>query len=181
MAPSKKTMYRRKNAVKNHNLKCSDIFWERLESYLETLKVKQPKWTVELEKTSENQFKRYFIGMSPVGDLLRLTGLDLYQMETCVITHPIASGMHVRVLSQRTGNDTVLVLAFSVEVSETGGDDDGYRWFAQQCQKMGFSDILKPRISANGFVRKPVLFSDRSVGTTNNPFAELFPELHHAR
>ena len=82
--------------------------------------------------------------------------------------------MQLHLLVGRTGANTNIILAWSLELSETA---ETYSWFANQCHEAGFGDLVQ--IAEGRMKRNPVLFSDGFKGTHH--FAVKFPRLHHAR
>lgn len=105
--------------------------------------------------------------------VLRHCGLDFYGVDACFTKHHIVNGMQLHLLCGRTGANTVVIMAWSLELSETS---DTYNWFANQCDEAGFGDLV--RIASGRMNRNPVVFSDGFKGTDH--FADLFPRLHHA-
>lgn len=174
MMPSKSSMYRAKSAIKHADDEVYTIMWARLETYLEELQATNATAVTTVLEKRGNRFQRCFVGFKLCIDILKCCGLDQYSTDACFTKHHIANGMQIHLLMARTGLNTYLCVAFSLELSETS---ETYAWFALQCRAIGFDALVN--VPHDRFRRRPVIFSDGFKGT--KAFSDGMPGLHHAR
>ena len=172
MMPSKSSLYRAKTAIKHADDDVYTIMWARLETYLEELQATNATSVMTVLEKQHNRFQRCFVGFKLCVDILKCCGLDQYSTDACFTKHHIVNGMQIHLLMARTGLNTYLCVAFSLELSETSAT---YAWFARQCRALGFYALVA--VPDDRFSRHPVIFSDGFKGTD----AFSVPGLHHAR
>eukprot|EP00750_Incisomonas_marina_P003841 INCI13418.4.p1 GENE.INCI13418.4~~INCI13418.4.p1 ORF type:complete len:731 (-),score=85.37 INCI13418.4:161-2284(-) len=171
--PSTTSIYRARRAIKDSNDRFYNDYWARIESYLADFETLNPESHVKLEKDPQNHFKRYFVGVKASVKMLQHCGVDFFGIDACFTKHHIVSGMQLHLLCGRTGANTNIIIAWSLELSES---NDTYRWFAAQCEEAGFGDLT--RVAPGRLNRNPVCFADGFKGTGH--FSAAFPRLHHA-
>ena len=171
--PSSRSIYRAKKTLVNGGDAYYNEYWARIETYLRDFKDANPECHVTLEKDPQNHFKRYFVGVKASVEILRHCGIDFFGVDACFTKHHIVNGMQLHLLCGRTGENTYVIIAWSLELAES---NDTYQWFAAQCKKVGFDDLT--RLVAGPLNRNPVCFADGFKGTDH--FSRAFPRLHHA-
>ena len=171
--PSKATLYRVRQALNRQDERYYNTYWAQLDVFLREFHAWNPASVVQIRKTPQNEFKRYLVGLHQCRVALQQCGLDFFAIDSCFTKHYIVNGMQLHILVGRTGHNTVLILAWSPDMSETS---ESYQWFAEQCSRLGFESLVKTHDGP--LDRNSVLFSDGFKGTTH--FVEKFPELHHA-
>lgn len=167
------TMYRARQDLRTNSNVYYNVFWERMESFLSDFQQANPACHVRLDKDQDNRFKRYFVGIHASIQMLQHCGLDFYGIDACFTRHHIVKGMQLHLLCGRTGENTNIIMACSLELTESSGT---YQWFAEQCKAAGFGDLTC--IPGGHIERNPVCFSDGFKGA--NYFPNAFPGLHHA-
>eukprot|EP00750_Incisomonas_marina_P003838 INCI13418.1.p1 GENE.INCI13418.1~~INCI13418.1.p1 ORF type:complete len:393 (-),score=49.09 INCI13418.1:161-1339(-) len=105
--------------------------------------------------------------------MLQHCGVDFFGIDACFTKHHIISGMQPHLLCRRTGANTSIIIAWSLELSES---NDIYQWFAAQYEEAGFGDLT--RVAPGRLNRNPVCFADSFKGTDH--FSTAFPSLHRA-
>ena len=172
-APSASTLYRGRAAVAATSEERYNIYWARLRTYLDEFAEMNPSSSVAYVADARGHFQRYFVSIFSAVNLLRHSGMGFYSIDACHTKHRIADGMQLHFLVGRTGNNTNILVAWSLEAKENA---DSYSWFAQKCQDAGIGALLEKALGAE---QTPVLFSDGHKGTPH--FASRFEGLHHAR
>ena len=85
-APNQRMLYRARQAITEEDQKYYNDYWGRMEVYLNDLKLLNPSCTVILEKSSNNRFLRYFVGLGASIHALQHCGIDFYGRQAHVTT-----------------------------------------------------------------------------------------------
>ena len=137
--PSKSALYQQQLIIKHEDIQWYTLNWARLETYLLDLKERNPELTVRLEKDEDNRFWRMFIGYTPNIGVLRNAGLDVYALDSCHVKHLVAKGMQLHILAASQGANRNLLVAFSLDRTESA---ESYQFFGLMCQSMGLMDLF---------------------------------------
>lgn len=92
--------------------------------------------------------------------------------DACFTKHHIVKEMQLHILCRRTGANTIIIIAWSLELSES---NNTYEWFAAHCEQTRFDDLSS--VTA-GPLKKPGLFLWWLQ--RHGPLPVAFPRLHHA-
>lgn len=158
--PSKSSLYRQHKVIKNEDLQWYTENWARLEYYLQNLNALNVDLHVVLCKDTENRFQRMFIGYKQNLRVIKKAGLDYYGIDSCHVKHQVANGMQLHILVSSQGADRNVIIAFSLDVTESSGS---YEFFGLQCRDMGIMDVFQ--IDRDFVPQKAVLFSDGMKGS----------------
>lgn len=150
--------------IRDESLQHYDLDWARLERYLHELKDHNPTTMVDIQKdTADNSLLRYFVGIGPAKYSFKHVGLGFWGVDSCHTRHFVVQGMQLHILVGRTGSNSNMILAFSLDISET---NDSYIYFADCCHRFGFGDVLSSiNIKTEKFKTTQVCFSDGFKGT----------------
>ena len=168
-----RTLYRARHLVNTADDAYYNSYWERLERYLTDLQAMNPDCHVCLEKDTNNRFQRYFVGIKPSITLLEQCGLGFAAVDACFTKHHIVNGMQLHIIAARTSMNTIVIIGWSLELSES---NDTYSWLATQAEALGFERLV--RAPCAHIALRPVVFTDGFKGSYR--FSENFPRLHHA-
>ena len=117
--PSNSSMYRNQNSIKHEDLKFYTENWAPLEFYLDNLNAANYEFHVVLKKDKDNMFQRMFIGYHQNLRVIRKAGLDIYGIDLCHVKHQVAKGMQLHILVSSQGANLNVIIAFSLNVTES--------------------------------------------------------------
>jgi hypothetical protein len=117
--PDPSTIRRARAKLRHETEQYYDENWARLEEYLEALDDSDDFYCALEKWVSDNSFKRYFVGIKAAVKVMKEAGLDYYAIDACHLQHFIVKGMALHLLVARQGQNHNLLLAISLEASET--------------------------------------------------------------
>ena len=131
--PSKSSMYRHHNVIRNEDIWWYTQNWTSLEYYLDNLKAINDDFHVVLLKDTDNIFVHIFIGYQQNLRVIIKVGLDLCGIDSCHVRHLFAMGMQFHSLVSSPGVNHNVLHAYSLNANESS---PSYNFFGPQCQNM---------------------------------------------